>query len=80
MSGSNPNTSLLTGVAIAVTAVWIMTMWAGIFQHNYDPLKIVSPIMLIVAGRIMGVEIRVRRTNNGNVNGERNGNGNKELH
>lgn len=45
------------GVAIAVTAVWVVIALAGAYTHDNSTLIEVTPIMFIVAGFLFGIKI-----------------------
>lgn len=41
---------LIWVVGIAITIVWIVTMMAGVFADQYEPMQISTPVMVIFAG------------------------------
>jgi ATP/ADP translocase len=50
-------------IAVAVTVVWVVTALVTLKTHDYTPLSIVTPVMLLSAGAVFGV--RVRRNGSG---------------
>jgi cytochrome c oxidase assembly factor CtaG len=51
-----------------ILLVWLFSAIYGSFTHDYEALQLVTPVMLILAGYLFGIEI-VRRRKNGNGNG-----------
>lgn len=47
-------------VGLIVAGVWATTAIAGIFTGDFQGLEVVSPVMLLLAGWLFGIEI-VRR-------------------
>jgi hypothetical protein len=68
-------------VALVVTFMWVTAAITSLFDEHYVVLEVISPVMLLLAGDLFGVEIirpgNGRRNGNGNGNGNENGNGMK---
>ena len=46
--------------ALVILIIWAVSALDGIVLHDYEALQFVTPIMLILAGALFGVEV-VRR-------------------
>jgi len=64
---SSPRDKLIIPMALVVAAGWIGALVAGILSQNYTPFEVATPVMILLAGYVFGVQI-VRSTN-GNGNG-----------
>ena len=61
MSGNNIREKLIIPVALCVMAGWVAALTAGIFSQNFTPFEIATPVMILLAGYVFGVQI-VRTT------------------
>lgn len=41
---------LLTVCALVVLAMWVLAICDGVFLSKYEPMQVVTPVMLILAG------------------------------
>lgn len=53
-------TRLASTAAIVVLFVWAASALDGIIRHDYGALQYVTPVMLVLAGALFGVDI-IRR-------------------
>lgn len=42
--------------ALVVLGVWAVVALVSAFTHDYEALSIVTPVMVIVAGAVMGIK------------------------
>jgi hypothetical protein len=56
--------ALIFPVAVAVLAGWFGSLVVGLLTSSYTALTITTPLMLMLAGYVFGVNI-VRRNGNG---------------
>jgi hypothetical protein len=49
----------LTGIAILIS--WLVALAVGLFNHDYEGLQLVTPVMLVYAGYIFGESFFQRR-------------------
>jgi ATP/ADP translocase len=54
---------LLTGTVIMVA--WLTALFDGMYQHEYNGLELVTPVMLIYAGYLFGDVYFTRKERNG---------------
>jgi hypothetical protein len=45
----------VTGFAVGIGIVWALAFASGVATHDYTPLGIVTPVMLIAAGAVFGI-------------------------
>lgn len=53
----NSREKLIIPVALTVMTGWIASLSAGIFSQNYLPFEIATPVMILLAGYVFGVQI-----------------------
>jgi hypothetical protein len=46
------NLQIITGLAILIA--WLVSLFDGLYQHEYNGLELVTPVMLIFAGYVFG--------------------------
>lgn len=52
-----PRDLLVVPIALAVTAAWLGALVIGMFQGSFIALEVTTPVMLVVAGYVFGVQI-----------------------
>lgn len=63
---TSPRDKLIIPMALVVALGWLGALAAGVFTENYAPFEVATPVMILLAGYVFGVQI-VRST------GEKNG-------
>lgn len=48
---------LIIPVALTVMIGWIAALTAGVISQNYVPFEICTPVMILLAGYVFGVQI-----------------------
>jgi ATP/ADP translocase len=54
-------------VTLAVTVAWLFSLGQGTIQHDWTPLGVITPVMLVVVGYATGASI-IRKKTNGHHN------------
>lgn len=58
---TSPKDKLVVPFSLSILGVWIATAVYGIFSGQYAPLTVTTPVMLLAAGYVFGVNL-VRRS------------------
>ena len=61
--------SLVYPVAAVVLVGWLLSLVAGLINHDYAPLTITTPVMVMLAGYAFGVQIVKGKNGNGGNGG-----------
>lgn len=64
MTGT-PRDKLIIPLAIVVAIGWLGSLASGVLSQNYTPFEIATPVMILLAGYVFGVQIVRSSSNNG---------------
>lgn len=48
---------LIIPIAIVVSIGWLSSLASGILSQNYVPFEVTTPVMILLAGYVFGVQI-----------------------
>ena len=56
-----PKTSMQVVIGLLISLAWLLSLVAGLYNHDYEGLQLVTPVMLIYAGYVFGESFFQRR-------------------
>lgn len=57
MSGRDKRSLLVVPTALAVMLGWLVALGDAVLTNQFEPLTVVTPVMLLLAGYAFGVKI-----------------------
>jgi hypothetical protein len=54
---TSPRDKLIIPLAFVVSVGWMSALISGVFTQNYAPFEISTPVMILLAGYVFGVQI-----------------------